>query len=102
MEERKLINRIERNHGIMFGKAIIKGTRLPVDLLLGKMAYGCSEDKILEEYCFTTRKDIRAALLYASRAISLEEEFSTILSEEPNKPKKREKPNKPNKRSKQS
>jgi uncharacterized protein (DUF433 family) len=78
MEERKLINRIERNPEIMFGKAIIKGTRLPVDLLLEKMAYGYSEDKILEEYPFITKEDIRAALLYASRAISLEEEFSTL------------------------
>ncbi len=78
MEERKLINRIERNPEIMFGKPVIKGTRLPVDLLLEKMAYGYAEDKILEEYPFITREDIRAALLYASRAVSLEEEFSTL------------------------
>jgi len=78
MEERELINRIERNPEIMVGKPVIKGTRLPVDLLLEKMAYGYSEDKILEEYPFITREDIRAALLYASRAVSLEEEFSTL------------------------
>jgi len=78
MEEGKLINRIERNPEIMFGKPVIRGTRLPVDLLLEKMAYGYGEDKILEEYPFITREDIRAALLYASRAVSLEEEFSTL------------------------
>ena len=61
----------------MFGKAVIKGTRLPVELLLEKLAYGYTEQRLLEEYPFITVDDIHAALLYASRILSLEEELST-------------------------
>lgn len=78
MEEKKLINRIGRDPEVMFGKPVIKGTRLPVDLLLEKLAYGYSEEEILEEYPFITGEDIKAALLYASKALALEEEFSSL------------------------
>ena len=78
MDEKIILLRIERNPDIMFGKPVIKGTRLPVDLLLEKLAYGHTEEKLIEEYPFITREDIHAALLYASRIISLEEEFASV------------------------
>ena len=76
MNEKDLLDRIERNPDIMFGKPVIKGTRLPIDILIEKLAYGHTEEKILTEYPFITKEDIRAALLYASRVLSLAEEFS--------------------------
>jgi len=57
---------------------LIKGTRLSIDLLLEKLAYGYPEEKILEEYPFITKEDIKAALLYASKVISLEEELLNV------------------------
>lgn len=78
MKEHQLLSRIERNAEIMFGKPVIRGTRLPVDLLLEKLAYGCTEEKLLLEYPFITVEDIHAALLYASRMLSLEEELSAM------------------------
>lgn len=78
MRGKKLLARIEKNPKIMFGKPVISGTRLPVELLLEKLAYGHSEKKILEEYPFITIEDIHASLLYASRIISLEEEFAAV------------------------
>ena len=78
MDEKIILLRIERNPDIMFGKPVIKGTRLPVDLLLEKLAYGHTEEKLIEEYPFITKEDIHAALLYASRIISLEEEFASV------------------------
>jgi uncharacterized protein (DUF433 family) len=75
-KETKLLSRIERNPAIMLGKPVIKGTRLTVELLLEKLAYGYSEEKLIAEYPFLTREDIQATLLYASRVISLEEEIS--------------------------
>jgi uncharacterized protein (DUF433 family) len=78
MNEKELLSRIEKNPEIMFGKPVIKGTRLPVDLILEKLAYGYTEEKILEEYPFITKEDIKAALLYASKVISLEEEFLNV------------------------
>lgn len=78
MDEKKMLSRIERNPDIMFGKPVIKGTRLPVDLLIEKLAYGCDEKKILEEYNFITIDDIHAALLYAAKMVSLEEALSAV------------------------
>ena len=75
-KEKKLLNRIERNPDIMLGKPVIKGTRLTVELLLEKLAYGYSEEELIAEYPFISREDIQATLLYASRVISLEEEIS--------------------------
>jgi len=74
MKKDKLLSRIERNPEIMFGKPVIKGTRLPIDLILEKLAYGETEEDLIAEYPFLTKDDIKAAILYASKFISLEEE----------------------------
>jgi uncharacterized protein (DUF433 family) len=50
---------------IMVGKPCFKGTRIPVDLILEKLAYGESEDEILQAYPRLTEQSIRAALLFA-------------------------------------
>lgn len=71
--EKKLLNRIETNPKIMFGKPVIKGTRLTVEIILEKLAYGETENEILKEYPFLKKGDIKAALLYAAKTISLEE-----------------------------
>lgn len=72
MRER-LLKRIETNPNIMFGKPVIKGSRLPVEMILEKLAYGETEDEILKEYPFLKKEDIKAALLYAAKTLSLEE-----------------------------
>jgi len=74
MTEKELFLRIERNPEIMFGKPVIKGTRLPVDLILEKLAFGTTERELIEQYPFLNNEDIKAAILYAARFISLEEE----------------------------
>jgi len=45
-----LLNRIEVNPNICFGKPCIKGTRIWVSLILDLFASGYSIEKILEEY----------------------------------------------------
>jgi len=40
---------------------------------LRKLAYGETEDEILKEYPFLKKDDIKAALLYAAKTVSLEE-----------------------------
>jgi len=75
--EKKLLNRIEANPKIMFGKPVVKGTRLTVEIILEKLAYGETEDEILKEYPFLKKDDIKAALLYAAKTISLEETIQT-------------------------
>lgn len=69
----RLLNRIETNPNIMFGKPVIRGSRLPVEIILEKLAYGETEDEILKEYPFLKKEDIKAALLFAAKTLSLEE-----------------------------
>ncbi|HQU31851.1 MAG: DUF433 domain-containing protein [Planctomycetia bacterium] len=58
MKER-LLKRIETNPKIMFGKPVIKGTRLTVELILEKLAYGESEEGLLKEYPFLKKNHKR-------------------------------------------
>ncbi len=57
---------------IRFGKPVIKGTRVPVDLILGKLAGGMTYDEVMAEYDLR-REDILAALDYASKLLAEEE-----------------------------
>lgn len=51
---------------IMFGKTVIKNTRIPVDLILEKLGHGNSFESLLEAYPSITTDDILACLLFAS------------------------------------
>jgi uncharacterized protein (DUF433 family) len=75
MNEKMLIRRIEINPDIMLGKAVIKGTRLPVELIVEKIAYGATIGEILRQYPFVEENDIRAALLYAAKVLKREEVY---------------------------
>jgi len=57
---------------IRFGKPVINGTRVPVDLIIGKLAAGMTYEEIVTEY-ESTREDILAALRYAANILSSEE-----------------------------
>lgn len=59
----------ERVH---FGKPTIKGTRVPVNLVLGKLAGGMTYEEVMSEYDLT-KEDILAALNYASKHLADEE-----------------------------
>jgi uncharacterized protein (DUF433 family) len=69
----KPIERVEINPQVLQGKPVIRGTRIPVELLLRKLGEGASEEDLLDAYPLLTREDIRAALAYAADAIALEE-----------------------------
>jgi uncharacterized protein (DUF433 family) len=56
--------RIERNPAVMIGKAVIKGTRIPVDLIRREISGGRSFAEIIESYPRLTEDDLRAALSY--------------------------------------
>lgn len=65
--------RIEINSKIMLGKPVIRGTRIPVELLLRKLGEGATESDLLDAYPRLTREDIQAALSYAAAALAHEE-----------------------------
>jgi uncharacterized protein (DUF433 family) len=66
------MERIVIDKNIRHGKPVIKGTRVPVDLILGALAGGMSYKEICEDYEIT-EEDIRAAIEYAANMVSNEE-----------------------------
>jgi uncharacterized protein (DUF433 family) len=65
--------RIEMNPDVMLGKPVIRGTRVPVELIVRKVAEGASEAALLDAYPRLTRDDIRAALLFAADSLAHED-----------------------------
>ena len=59
--------------GVLSGKPVIKGTRIPVYLIIELLANGMAEKEILSQYPTLKGEDIKAALLYASKCIENEE-----------------------------
>jgi len=59
--------RIEINPRIMRGKPVIKGTRIPVYVVLNLLAEGYDQKRIIKDYPDLTRQDILAAIEYASQ-----------------------------------
>ena len=59
-------DRIEVNPRVMIGKPVIRGTRIPVELILRKLSEGADEENILDAYPRLTREDIHAAIKYAA------------------------------------
>ena len=65
--------RVAIDPAVMQGKPVIKGTRIPVELLLRKLGEGASERDLLDAYPNLTSADIRAAMTYAADALAHEE-----------------------------
>ena len=62
----KLPSRLVSNPEVMMGKPCIKGTRIPVYLLLQKMAAGEDFDQLRAAYPQLTKEDLLACLEYAA------------------------------------
>jgi uncharacterized protein (DUF433 family) len=75
--EEELLNRIVIDPNILAGKPVIKGTRIPVYLIIELLANGLTPQQILKEYPELKQEDIKAALLYASKL--LEREITVTL-----------------------
>ncbi|MCD6484648.1 MAG: DUF433 domain-containing protein [Candidatus Odinarchaeota archaeon] len=67
------LDRIEINPKKVGGKPVIKGTRIPVYLILELIANGWSFEDILENYPQLKKEDILAAIAYASKILKDEE-----------------------------
>ena len=66
-------DRIEINPKIMLGKPVIRGTRIPVELIVRKLAEGADEKALHTAYPRLTAADIQAALRYAADSLAHEE-----------------------------
>ena len=68
----KKLSRIVIDDKIHFGKPVIKGTRVPVELVIAKLAGGMTFEEVQKEYQIS-RNDLLAALQYAAKTLSGEE-----------------------------
>jgi len=60
---------IEANPEIMLGKPVIKGTRIPVELIVRKLGEGSTIEDLLDGYPNLSREAVMAALIYAANII---------------------------------
>ena len=57
---------------VRFGKPVLKGTRVPVDVVVGKIAGGMTVETVMKEYDLT-REQVFGALKYAAKLVAEEE-----------------------------
>lgn len=74
----ELLDRIEINPKVLCGKPVIKGTRISVELILERIASGCSFNEIIYDYDIT-EDDIKAAVTYAYELVANEEIIEVML-----------------------
>lgn len=68
IQRKTMINwqdRIHTDPEILTGKPVIKGTRLSVEFLLGRLANGWTAQEIMENYPRLTPQDMQALFAYA-------------------------------------
>ncbi|MEM6397732.1 MAG: DUF433 domain-containing protein [Bacteroidota bacterium] len=70
-------NLISVDPKVMYGKPVIAGTRVPVDLILEKLALGSKVSELLESYPHLKREQILACLHYATAQIRNEDSYLT-------------------------
>ncbi|CAN5826374.1 DUF433 domain-containing protein [soil metagenome] len=73
-----LRNRIVVDPGILVGKPVVRGTRIPVELVLKDLAQDLDIGTLMEAYPRLTFEDIKACLEYAHQVIAGEDVFPLI------------------------
>ena len=70
MEEKEVFGRISSDPDILHGEPCIKGTRIPVYLIVSLVAEGETAENIIKDYPSLTPEDIKAALRFEQNSIS--------------------------------
>jgi uncharacterized protein (DUF433 family) len=68
----EIFKHITTDSTIRFGKPVIAGTRVPVDLVVSKIAGGMMIEEVMREYDLT-REQVQAVLHYAAHLVAEEE-----------------------------
>lgn len=63
------------NPKITGGKPVIKGTRVPIQVIVGSLAGGMSIEEVCEQYRLTP-KQVQAALAYAAQVLTEERVYA--------------------------
>ncbi len=64
-----MIDLIEQKSGVLGGKAVIRGTRIGVDLILEKIGAGETIEELLKAYPFLKKDSILACISYAAASV---------------------------------
>lgn len=73
------MKRIVVDPKVMVGKPVIKGTRITVESIIGRVAEGWTFGEILEDFPYISKEDIQAAIRYAESLVAGEEIIPVIL-----------------------
>lgn len=68
------------NPKILGGKPVIRGTRIPVYLVLELLSAGYDFKRIMEAYPTLKEEDIKAAVEYAAKIVKNEEVFEYVVT----------------------
>jgi uncharacterized protein (DUF433 family) len=63
---------ISVDESVRFGRPVVSGTRVPIDLVLAKLAENLSVAELLAEYGLT-EEQVRAVLAYAAQTVAGEQ-----------------------------
>jgi uncharacterized protein (DUF433 family) len=69
------LSRIEINPEVLTGKPVIKGTRIPVELIVKLVAQRWTDEQIIKEYPALNKEDIKEALYYVESLVRNEEVY---------------------------
>lgn len=72
--KREIAKRITVDPDVIAGKAVIEGTRVPVELVLAKLAANPDLGEFFLDYPEVTVDDVKACLSYASTLVPTREE----------------------------
>jgi len=72
----KLLERVVVDPNVLAGKPVIRGTRIPVYLIVELIATGTKVNDMVKEYPELQDDDVTAALLYASKLLERETKVS--------------------------
>lgn len=71
--------RIVVDPAIMVGKPVVKGTRIPVELVLKRLSQDLNIETLLTAYPRLTVEDIKACLAYAEALVEGEDVYPAVL-----------------------
>ncbi len=69
---KEIAPRITVDPAVKFGKPVVKGTRVPVELVVGQLASGMTTEDVCREYELV-REDVLAVLSYAAKHLEAEQ-----------------------------
>jgi uncharacterized protein (DUF433 family) len=63
------LGRISQDPAVMVGKPVIRGTRIPVEMVLGRLSYNLDLEELFAAWPDLTIDDVKAALAFAQKSV---------------------------------